>query len=422
MYLVEFIWLAGGLLEKRYSLFALLLKFCYYISILNYNMIPDISIRINALIAYLFLGPIILLAKSGTPLSHPFVQWHAKRASIYILLGIVAFILYRSIHTIINVAFFGINIATVILGIIISIMLLVLIKWAYDAFQWIQANESNWKSFVVPENTSIVWSYTDEDKVRIIASFFPFIWSFIAKKYPKNETKIGSKISNFSIFLILLSMVFFSWGTATIVLILTLIYIAILVITAVQLFVTSQFLQFGFYKYIPTYQEFDAHIKTTLLQGLNFIKIAFWSQSTVSYAERYNQILSKNLKTTPINERYFAPNWIIALPIINLICIPSLWQKKYNDYIPMILQWLLISIFTIFIIFWYWINSQIGLFIIFPIIAIITEWADNLQLRAPFTSIMVDIYSLFNSSKNTLKEIEKNGAEKVTYTYNTEEN
>lgn len=385
-------------------------------------MIPDISIRINALIAYLFLGPIILLAKSGTPLSHPFVRWHAKRASIYILLGIVAFITYRVIYSLINVAFFWINLATVILGIITSIMLLVLIKGAYDAFQWIQANESNWKSFVVPENTSIEWTYTEEDKVRIIASFFPFIWSFIAKKYPSNESKIGSKVSNFSIFLILLSMIFLSWGTATIVLVLSLIYIATVVITAVQLFVTSQFLQFGFYKYIPTYHEFDAHVKAIFLQGINFIKIAFWWQSTVSYTEKYEQILAKNQESSSSNEAYFAPSWIIALPIVNLICIPSLWQKKYNQYIPMILQGLLISIFTIFVIVWYWINSQIGLFIIFPVIAIITEWTNNLQVRAPFTSIIVDIYTILQKSKNTLKEIEKNGTEKVSYTYNTEEN
>lgn len=34
----------------------------------------DITIRINAIIAYLFLGPIILLAKKDTPLGDSFVR------------------------------------------------------------------------------------------------------------------------------------------------------------------------------------------------------------------------------------------------------------------------------------------------------------------------------------------------------------
>ncbi len=35
---------------------------------------PDISTRINALIAYLFLGPIMLLAKRDTPLGDSYVR------------------------------------------------------------------------------------------------------------------------------------------------------------------------------------------------------------------------------------------------------------------------------------------------------------------------------------------------------------
>ena len=42
--------------------------------VLKFISMPDLSTRINALIAYLFLGPILLLAKSGTPLAEPYVR------------------------------------------------------------------------------------------------------------------------------------------------------------------------------------------------------------------------------------------------------------------------------------------------------------------------------------------------------------
>lgn len=71
---------------------------------------PDISTRINALIAYLFLGPIMLLAKSGTPLADPYVRGHAKQASIIMTVGAILFLVYRLLYTYLTFGIFGISI------------------------------------------------------------------------------------------------------------------------------------------------------------------------------------------------------------------------------------------------------------------------------------------------------------------------
>lgn len=50
--------------------------------------------RINAMIAYLFLAPIFLLVRQDTPIGHPYVRGHAKRASLIMAIGLAVILLY----------------------------------------------------------------------------------------------------------------------------------------------------------------------------------------------------------------------------------------------------------------------------------------------------------------------------------------
>jgi hypothetical protein len=88
---------------------------------------PDISTRINALIAYLFLGPIMLFARPGTPLADQYVQSHSRRASLIIAIGAIVFALYHSLHSYLAFGIFGISIDLIIVSLIVSITLLALI-------------------------------------------------------------------------------------------------------------------------------------------------------------------------------------------------------------------------------------------------------------------------------------------------------
>lgn len=378
---------------------------------------PDISTRINALIAYLFLGPIMLLAKNGTPLADPYVRWHAKRASLIIVIGALVFVFYRSLHSYLSFGIFGISIDIIIATSIVSITLLALIVGAYQAYHGLSASETSWRSVTLPASSLTEWIYSDEDLIRIISSFIPFVGIIIASQYPRRETIIGRKVGSLFAIVILTSIVFLSGSTTTLTLISTLSYIGLIVATAVQLFAFSRFLEFSLYSYIPTYTELDAHIKSAILAGIDFCRIAFGGVVGSTYQEKYQKILSNNQISKQPNISYFAPTWIVWIPGINLITLTSLWQSKYREYAPLILQWLALTIITIVIIWVYGISSQMGLYLLFPIITLIVGSRENLNTRSPITSIAVDIYSLFTRGQAKVAEIKKNGEEKVGYSY-----
>ena len=111
--------------------------------------------------------------------------------------------------------------------------------------------------------------------MRIIASFIPWIGIIIAALSPRRETLIGRKVGSLFALMILTSIVFLSGTTTTLTLIITLVYIGLIVATAVQLFGFSRFLEFSIYAKIPTYPELDTHIKASILVSIDFCRIAF---------------------------------------------------------------------------------------------------------------------------------------------------
>jgi hypothetical protein len=133
----------------------------------------------------------------------------------------------------------------------------------------------------------------------------------IAAFSPRRETLIGRKVGSLFILLILTSIIFLSGTTTTLTLILTLVYIGLIVATTVQLFGFSRFLEFSLYRYIPTYTELDAHIKTSMISAYEFCRIAFGGQKRTDYQTQYTQILSDNTVIKTPTTPYFAPVWII---------------------------------------------------------------------------------------------------------------
>jgi hypothetical protein len=114
------------------------------------------------------------------------------------------------------------------------------------------------------------------------------------------------------------------------------------------------------------------------------------------------------------------PVWIISVPFINLITLPSLWQSKYREYIPLILQGFILTL-IMSIIVWQYANSPIWLYLGFTIVTLATESMKNILVRAPFTSVIVDFYLWLSQSKKTLETYEKTHEEKVEYKYEVEE-
>ncbi len=243
----------------------------------------------------------------------------------------------------------------------------------------------------------------------------------MANKYPIAETLIGRKIGSIFMFILLTSILFFHGSITTFTLIITLIYIALIVTTTVYLFGFSRFLSFNFYEHIPTYLEFDAHIKASIVTIYDFFRIAFGGIKHSDYQTQYGDFLKENQSIRVATVPYFAPLWIIAIPLINLITLPSLRQSQYREYTPMILQGFFITFASVIVFLQYGIGSQMGLYLLFLMMTIIVEGQKNILVRAPLSSIIVDLYQLMNRTQLKIENIKKEGEKKVSHTYEVKE-
>lgn len=376
----------------------------------------DENTRINAVITYLFLGPIMLFAKAGTPLWDAYVQSHARRASVIQLMGFVFLGLYFFIKKYLTFGVFWISLSTIVLMVIMSVFLLVLLAWAYAAYRGKAGTDISWKSLVMMSSTFESQVYDDEQKIRIIASFLPFIGMIVAEKFPMKETAIGRKMWNWITFLIIVSSVFISWNVSMLALILTIGYIWLIVTTAVYLFVHSRFINFWWYQFFPTYLQFDAHIKALCMTWLDFVRVSFGKKKSKSYQERYQAYLHSNQSTMMPKSPYFAPLWLVCIPVINLLLVPSLFTKKSHEYGALIVQWFFLTVLFGVVIWKFGIHSQAWLFLLFPIITLAMYAQKNVLVRAPITSIMVDLYDSFYRSKKTIDHLQKQ-KEHITFSY-----
>ena len=235
----------------------------------------DEQSRINAMISYFFLAPLFLFAKRDTPLGEPFVNAHARRASWIMLGGILAYTLFVLISPILSaINIFGISLTTTVLALLVSILLIVLIHGAYRAYHGIEATAVDmgisWKK---PETTLLENTYSEEQKIRIVAAFIPFLGIILAEKYPLPEIYIARKVSNTVMTVFLVLSVFMT--NTTLLFFLTLFSIVLVVVTAVYLFGFSRFLYFSFYDRIPSYAECEAHLQAIWLTSIDTIRIAF---------------------------------------------------------------------------------------------------------------------------------------------------
>jgi hypothetical protein len=97
--------------------------------------------RINAMIAYFFLGPIFLLVRSDTPIAEPYVRGHAKRASAIMGIGLIVLIAYLFLlKPVLGFQLpFGISLNSVILTAYMVILSGYLIHGAYRAYHGVDA-------------------------------------------------------------------------------------------------------------------------------------------------------------------------------------------------------------------------------------------------------------------------------------------
>lgn len=118
-------------------------------------------------------------------------------------------------------------------------------------------------------------NYSEEAKIRILASFVPFVGIFIAKRYPTEPYITGRKVGNLIAFILITLISFYGGAISGLVFMATWASIILFAITGAYLFFRGEFLSLGVYKYIPTYTSIEAHIAASALSLWDFFRVAF---------------------------------------------------------------------------------------------------------------------------------------------------
>lgn len=368
------------------------------------------------MIAYFFLGPLFLIVPKDTPFGEEYVRRHAKRASAIMgasiaVIGIYLFFL----KPLVDFQFFSISLHSVILTVMMTVLSLVLIHGAYRAYHGVDASTIRTLSLDI-ENEHISGGYTEEDKIRILASFIPFVGIFIAKKYPAEPYITGRKVGGALAFILITLIVFYGGAVSTLVFALTILAVVGFIITAVYLFLHGEFLSLGIYRYIPTYASIEAHIVTNLISLINFFRVAFGGEKHGNYVSIYTEKKSLyETKLAPINP-YILPTSFIGIPLVNLITLPSLTMSRTREYRPLVLQWLVMTIALALIVWQYGFQSSMALYLLFPALTLIAYAKENTLTRAPLTSWIVSLSTLLSRSQEQVQKMwEKK--EEVSFTY-----
>lgn len=360
-------------------------------------MYPE-QTRINAAISYFFLGPFFLLSRKNSPFWEKFVQQHSKKATIIIFFMIITLSGIWIFRDILKYWIIGFDLYQIIFSVALIFFFLLLIKWSYQAFEWIEAwkilsfSEIKWKNLEEKK-------FTEEEKIRIFMSFLPFVGDFLQKKYNINEIKTISKVSNFLLFL-LFSSWYFGWNVNIFSSIIIIFWIIIAISTLVNLISSSKFLNLKFYSKVPSYHEFKAFLISILIMTKEYILVAFGKEKKNNLKQVFQDFYQKYSETKNINQKLPIYAKIVAIPVINLIFLPILFQKKYQEHKWNILQAIFLTILFV-IIFWFkkW---YLLYFLSFAIVDLFLEADKNTNINAPIVSI---IKGILTKSKNTIEKI-----------------
>lgn len=376
--------------------------------------------RINAMISYLFLGPIFFLfGKEGTPLWDTYVRWHAKKASIIIGATIIACLIYFFLlKNLIDftIPFIGIHIHTVILGIIMATCMIFLLSGAYRAYSWIDSSASSgvihMPFSIDTSSDEIIW---EENKIRILGSMLPFIGIYLAKKYHEPLMIRSRILGSFFMFCIIVSL-YFGSNESLLSVLLVCLYILLIVIQGVYVFIGGKFLRISFFEKIPSYEIIDSYIIASIKYIFEFTRIIFGGEHRISF---HDLVHIEQQKSAPIKPEspYFMPTALLAIPFWNIVALPSLFIDKYREYRYIIIQGLIITSLMGFIIFYLGNpNDPFLLLFIFPIFHIALYSSENINIRSPGIGLIIGLFWLFQAVQNKIQDAQSiRNEERFTY-------
>lgn len=359
------------------------------------------QIKTNAVISYMFLGWLFLMAKANPNFNHEFIRKHAMKATKIHAIFLVIFISYNlflSGFLNINIPFLLISIDKIINLIIFAILTISILKWCYRAHKWLEPENISFRKIYSNNSTNYeIKNIWESEKMLYLWSFLPFLWIISAKNYENDFTKIWVKIWSILTFLICLCFVLNWFGS--IFLISLFLYILIIVYYWVNIFINDSFSFPSVAKNIPSLKFLVLFIKAWFFYCIDFLKMIFWKNKTLDFKWKILEISracqedENLLRQYYTDEKLIISKKLIFIPIINLLFLPTIFKNNKSKYFLAIIQWNIISIIIILIWYFFWFRSELTIFMLFPVFLWIANIDSNPFYRIP---ILFEIYKILN--------------------------
>ena len=260
----------------------------------------------------------------------------------------IILVVFFQLHKYLFVQILGISLANIIFTALMVVFFLVMFTAGYRAFRG--EHHENLAFTNNQENMPIFQSqnFSDEQKIQILSSFLPIIGIFTTQKNILPEMKIGRKVGNFFLFLMIFFGILFDSFINFPTFFVLLAYIVLFVTTAVFLMTESKFFQPKQYRYIPTYHDAEAFLHASLSACGEFFKVAFGQEKQSNFREKFDFYQKKYSEKIAIETPFWTHPIIIGIPILNLITIPSFFNKKLHEYQGNIAEGFFLTILCIF--------------------------------------------------------------------------
>lgn len=376
------------------------------------------KIKNNAIYSYLLpiINIVLFFNKNNPYINHPLVKNHSKTAILLHFKIILFYIIFIHFWIFESNNIFGYWLNFIIYDIILIIIFLFSIMWVYKAYKWemykitenlIMKKYVSEISIEINQDTKI----SEKDKLSIVLSHIPFIGYIIGSKIKSKTIENILKINLFVSIIIFLLLLIWKYNLISL---LSLLYIIYCCFIAINLYIKDELLVINLpYYFLP---KGKIRLQKNIIKYLkNYIKWDFIEFNKIQKEALEKEELEKKEDENIIKElKDYDKKYLIYLPIINLLLIKKLDTKKRFH----IINGLVISFIAILLInlnlFWY-INSDLFLFLLFPICFGIWKINDNTYkmpyiyetylLLKKIASIISFGYSDIKRRKNEVKEV-----------------
>ncbi|MDD2486953.1 MAG: hypothetical protein PHS92_01105 [Candidatus Gracilibacteria bacterium] len=359
------------------------------------------QIKTNAVISYMFLGWIFLLAKSNPNFEHEFIRKHAKKATKIHLIFLMIFIVYNlffSKYLYYSIPLVLISVDKIINLIIFAILTVSILKGCYKAHKGLDpSNVSLRKAYIDNSVNYDLKDISENEKMLYLSSLLPFLGIISSKNHENEFTKNGVKVGFILTFLIVLYYILN--GFDSIFLISLFAYIFVIVYYGVNVFINNKFSFPAFIENIPNLKISYLFIKTGFLYSIDFIKLIFGKNKVLDFRSKAIMINKEDheyddlLRNYYTNDKLILSKKLIFFPIINLLFIPLILKDGKNRYFLAIIQGIIMSAIIIFLGISYGFKSNLEILVLFPVFLGVANIDSNPFYRIPF---IYEIYKIFN--------------------------